>query len=99
MTLRLRITARAAAEIERADAWWRRHRLAVPDAVRDDLKTAFDLLVLQPGIGERVDSVRLVGTRSLQIDRIRYDLYYVVRGAELVVLSLWHSNRGRQPRV
>ncbi|MFO1268861.1 MAG: type II toxin-antitoxin system RelE/ParE family toxin [Rubrivivax sp.] len=99
MTLRLRITARAAAEIERADAWWREHRLAVPDALRKDLRAAFELLVLQPGIGEKVESVRLQGTRSLQIDRIRYDLYHVVRGDELVVPSLWHSNRGRQPRV
>jgi plasmid stabilization system protein ParE len=99
VTLRLRITARAAAEIERADAWWRKHRLAVPNAVREDLAAAFELLVLQPGIGEKVENVRLAGTRSLQIDRIRYDLYYVVRGGELVVLSLWHSNRGRQPRV
>ena len=99
MTLRLRITARAAAEIERADAWWRKNRLSVPNAVPEDLKTAFGLLVFQPGIGEKVQNARLQGSRSLQIDRIGYDLYYVVRGEELVVLSLWHSRRGRQPRV
>ena len=99
MNLRLRITARAAAEIERADAWWRKNRLAVPSAVREDLRAAFDLLVFQPGIGEKVENVRLQGTRSLQIDRIGYDLYYVVLGDELVVLSLWHSHRGKQPRI
>ncbi len=99
MTLRLRITARAAAEIERADAWWRKNRLSVPNAVPEDLKTAFELLAFQPGIGEKVQNTRLQGTRSLQIDRIGYDLYYVVLGEELVVLSLWHSHRGRQPRV
>ncbi|MCC6246739.1 MAG: type II toxin-antitoxin system RelE/ParE family toxin [Rubrivivax sp.] len=99
MTLRLRITQRAAAEIERADAWWREHRQAVPNALRDDLRAAFDLLAFQPGIGERVLNARLHGTRSLQIDRIRYDLYYIVRGDELWVLSLWHSQRGRQPRL
>ena len=78
MTLRLRITARAAAQIERADEWWRKNRLSVPGAVRDDLKAAFALLLLQPGIGEKLDSARLHGTRSLQLDRIRYDIYYRV---------------------
>jgi plasmid stabilization system protein ParE len=99
VTLRLRITARAATEIERADAWWRKNRLSVPDAIPEDLRTAFDLLVFQPGIGEKVQNARLQGTRSLQIDRISYDLFYVVRGEELVILSLSHSHRGRQPRV
>jgi plasmid stabilization system protein ParE len=99
VTLRLRITARAALEIERADAWWRRNRLSVPNAVPEDLRAAFDLLVLQPGIGERVENMRLAGTRSLQVDRIGYDIYYVTLGEELVVLSLWHSHRGRRPRV
>ena len=99
MILRLRITARAAAQIERVDAWWRKHRQSVPGAVRNDLKAAFGLLLLQPGIGEPVENARLRGTRSLQLDRIRYDIYYRVRGDDLVVLSLWHSNRGRQPRV
>ena len=99
MSLRLRVTARAAAEIERADEWWRKHRLAAPGAVRDDLKAAFELLLLQPGIGEKVENTRLQGTRSLQLDRIRYDIYYCLRGDDLVVLSVWHSNRGRQPRV
>ena len=44
MTLRLRITARAADEIERADTWWGDNRLAVPGALREDLKAAFKLL-------------------------------------------------------
>ena len=40
MTLRLRITVRAAGEIERADTWWRDNRLAVAGALREDLKAA-----------------------------------------------------------
>lgn len=60
---------------------------------------AFELLVFHPGIGEEVDNARLQGTRSLQIDRIRYDLYYVLRVEELIILSLWLSNRGQPPRM
>ena len=99
MNRRIRITARAASEIERAHVWWQAHRLAAPDAVRDDLKSAFRLLLLQPGIGERVENARLPGTRSLQIDRIGYDVYYRERGEVVEVLALWHSHREKKPRV
>lgn len=72
MTLRLRITARAAGEIELADAWWRENRLAAPGALREDLKAAFKLLLQQPGVGAKVAGARLAGTRRLHLDRIRY---------------------------
>lgn len=99
MTVRLRITARAAHEIERADAWWRENRQAVPAALREDLKGAFDLLLRQPGIGAKVVSARLPGTRRLHLKRIRYFIYYRVRGEDLDVLSVWHSSRGSAPVV
>jgi plasmid stabilization system protein ParE len=96
---RIRITARAAGEIERAHVWWQANRLAAPNAVQQDLKSTFRLLVLQPGIGERVENARLPGTRSLQIDRIGYDIYYRERGEVVEVLALWHSHRKNKPRV
>jgi plasmid stabilization system protein ParE len=99
VTRRIRITARAATEIERADAWWRAHRLAAPNAVQEDLRAALELLALQPGIGERAENAKLAGTRSLQIDRIGYDLYYREQGDVVVVLALWHSHRANKPRV
>jgi plasmid stabilization system protein ParE len=97
--LRLRITRRAAADIERADAWWRENRLAAPWAIRVDLRSALDLLAVQPGIGQKVENARVAGTRRLHLDRVRYHLYYRVAEGELVVLAFWHSNRGAQPRV
>ena len=99
MTLRLRITARAVGEIERADAWWRENRQAVPAALREDLRSAFQLLLEQPEIGVNVVSIRLPGTRRLHLKRIRYYIYYRVRGEDLNVLSVWHSSRGKAPTV
>ena len=99
MTLRLRITVRAAGEIERADTWWRDTRLAVRGALREDLKAAFKLLLQQPGVGVKVAGTRLAGTRRIHLDRIRYFVYYRVRSEEVVILSVWHSSRGRVPRV
>jgi plasmid stabilization system protein ParE len=99
VTLRVRITRRAALEIERADAWWRANRLAAPHAVRDDLRAALELLVLQPGIGQRVESARLQGVRRLQLDRVHHQVYFRVLGEELVVLAFWHSMREQGPRL
>ncbi len=99
MSPKLRITFRAADEIERADAWWRENRLAAPDAVREDLERTLNLLLLQPGIGQRVMNTRLSGVRRIHIDRIHHHVYYRVQASELVVLRFWPSQRLQQPRV
>ena len=99
MSLRVRITVRAADEIERADVWWRENRTAAPEAVRQDLDRTLKLLVLQPGIGQRVTNARLTGVRRIQIDRVHHHVYYRVIGSELVVLRFWPSQRLKQPRV
>ena len=79
--------------------WWRENRLAARGALRDDLKVAFKLLLQQPGVGAMVASARLAGTRRLHLERIRYVVYYRIKGEELVVLSVRHSSRGGEPRV
>lgn len=99
MTLRVRFTKRAAKEVERADAWWRENRPAVPQAIRDDLASALGLLAAQPGIGRPVENTKLAGTRRIQLDRVQYHVYFRVTGEELVVLAFWHAQRGDGPRV
>jgi plasmid stabilization system protein ParE len=99
VTLRLRVTARAAREIELADAWWREHRQAAPATVREDVKSAFQLLLQQPGVGVKVISARMPGTRRLHLKRIGYFIYYRARDEQLYVLSVWHSSRGSTPLV
>lgn len=99
MTLDLRVTARAAAQIERADAWWRENRLAAPGALRDDLRAAFALLMRQPGIGSVTSASRVSGVRRLYLDRVCYFVYYDVEDGELRILALWHAEHGREPRV
>lgn len=99
MSLKLRITVRAADEIERAHRWWRENRSAAPEAVREDLERTLKVISLQPGIGQRVMNARLAGVRRIHIDRVHHHLYYRVQGNELVVLRFWPSQRLRQPRV
>lgn len=99
MTLRLRITVCAANEIERASAWWQENRQAAPHAIEEDLERTLKILVVQPGIGQRVGNARLVGVRRIHIDRVHHHVYYRVHAGELVILRFWPSQRFKPPRV
>ncbi len=99
MALRLRITGRAAAQIEKADRWWVENRPSAATALREDVQAGFALLLQQPGTGADVVSARARGVRRLHLGRIRYYMYYRVRNGELVVLSFWHSSRGGGPSL
>lgn len=99
MALELHVTRRAAAEIERVVQWWAEHRPAAPGAVRKDLKAALAVLVEQPDIGSKVLQANSPDVRRFHLDRIRYWVYYRVRGSRLEVVSVWHSSRGTDPAV
>ncbi len=97
VALKLRIGRRAAAQIEKADHWWRENRLAAPGALREDLDAGFSALLIQRAIGTKVANTKLDGVRRLHLGRVRYYVYYRVEGEELIVLAVWHSSRGHQP--
>ena len=99
MTLRLFVTPRAASELRRAAAWWVENRPAAPGAVRKDFGAVARVLCNQPGIGQLVEEASSPDTRRIHLDRIRYWVYYRVRGNQLQVLSVWHSSRGSGPSV
>lgn len=93
------VSRRAAREIERVVQWWFFNRPSAPGAVRKDLKAALDLLLVQPDIGCRVTEASADDVRRFYLERIRYWVYYRVRGNRLEVLSVWHANRSRGPVV
>ena len=99
MPLELFVSRRAEREIERVAHWWAVNRPAAPGAIRQDLRAALNLLVVQPDIGVRVNEASSPDVRRLHLDRIRYWIYYRVRRNRLEVLSVWHSSRGRGPAV
>ena len=98
MSLSLRISHRAASEIERAERWWLENRPAAQNALREDLAGVFRLLLQRPGVGVRVANTKLSDVRRLTLGRVRYYVYYRLRESELVVLALWHTSR-RPPRL
>lgn len=99
MTFELHITNRAARELNRIGEWWALNRPAAPGAVSEDLQAALTLLIERPNLGSLVPQASSAGVRRFHIDRIRYWVYYRVRGNSLEVLSVWHSSRGTGPTV
>ena len=97
--LAVEVTPRALAQLERAAKWWAANRPAASGAIAKDFGAAAKLLAVQPGIGMRSASRKYPELRSLQLDRVRYDIYYEVRPGKVVVLAFWHSNRGAEPRL
>jgi plasmid stabilization system protein ParE len=93
--LPLQITRRAAREIRSASGWWDENRPAAPDAFREAIEKAFDLICTQPGAGSIAGNVKLPGVRRVLLSRVQYYLYYHVKGRPRVVevVALWHTSR------
>jgi plasmid stabilization system protein ParE len=99
MTLRVKISARAASQVRRAADWWLDHRPAAPGAIAKDVGETIALLAEQPGIGARYAGARAPDVRRLYLGRVRYFIYYRVAGETLEVLAFWHARRRKQPRL
>ena len=92
--LPIRVSRRAAAQIEEAAEWWAQNRPAAPRAVQQELERAFSLLAIQPDLGARALNTRLQGVRRLHLSRIHYHLYYRVTPQGVELLAFWHTSRG-----
>ena len=64
-----------------------------------DLEAALALLAEEPGIGTKVETPRPEVTRRLYLPRVKYFVYYRVRGTVLEVVAFWHSSRGHGPTL
>jgi plasmid stabilization system protein ParE len=99
MSLRVKISARAAAEIRRAADWWLTNRPAAPGAIGTDFADAGSLLAEQPGIGAKYEGTRVLGVRRLFLSRDGHFIYYTADAKDLKILAFWHSSREHQPRL
>ena len=99
MTLRVKVSARAAAQVRRAAVWWADHRPSAPGAIGKDIGESIALLAEQPGIGSKYEGARTPGVRRLYLGRVGYFLYYREKEDTLEVLAFWHARRRRQPKL
>ena len=94
--MRIRLTAAAERDVERALAWWRRNRDKAPDALELDLAKALDLIHEQPSAGTPVSNARLSGVRRMNLPRVHYHLYYRVKPnpePTLYLMAFRHTSR------
>ena len=97
MTLRIKISARAAIEVRTAAEWWLVNRPAAPGAIGVDFGEFVALLGEQPGIGAKYTGTKVPGVRRLFLSRVGYFVYYRADATELKVLAFWHASREHQP--
>lgn len=97
--MRIRVTRRANAHIERAAIWWEQNRPLAPQALENELTEAFSLLSSQPGIGAPALNPKSKDVRRLHLARVHFFLYYRVGGDEVQILALWHTSRGTGPQL
>ncbi|MEP7011663.1 MAG: type II toxin-antitoxin system RelE/ParE family toxin [Acidobacteriota bacterium] len=95
MRLSLRFSPRANREIRAASRWWDENRPAAPEAFREAITKAFDVIASRPESGALATNVQLPRVRRLHIHRVHYYLYYRIKANRTFVeiLSLWHTSR------
>ena len=95
----IRVSRRAAAQIDKAVAWWAQNRPVAPNAIREELERVFALLAVHPNLGASAQNTRLGGVRRIHLSRIHYHLYYRVLADAIEVLAFWHTSRGTGPTL
>ena len=99
MSLPVRITPEAEAQIREIDSWWRENRTAAPDLFLSELSESLELIAGAPHIGRLYRRSPVRRTRRLLLRGSRYHIYYVLGPEEVRVLAVWHALRGVGPPV
>jgi hypothetical protein len=68
-------TRQAARQVEEAGDWWRENRTKAPEALREELERALELIASQPDVGAIARNAKLAGVRRIFLSRVRYHLY------------------------
>ena len=97
MSLPVRTTPEADAQIRDIDDWWRTNRRASPNLFLEELAISFKVIGDAPQIGRLYRRSPVAGTRRVLLKDSRYHVYYVPRADEVRVLAVWHAQRGVGP--
>ena len=97
MSLPVKITPQAEAQIREINNWWRANRRAADALFLDELAECFKVLEQAPHIGRSYRSSPVASTRRFLLKRTRYHVYYVAMTEEVRVLAIWHAQRGKGP--
>jgi plasmid stabilization system protein ParE len=94
------VSGAAKAQIEEISVWWAENRQKAPTLFDDEFGAALERLASAPWIGAKL-RVRSRSLRRLVLQRSRYHVYYVVHPAtdQVEILAIWHTARGKLPRL
>jgi hypothetical protein len=95
-------TRRAAKHVAEAGRWWHENRAKAPEALREELDQAQQLIASQPDVGAIARNAKLAGVRRILLRRVSYHLYYRVLetpARSIQVVALWHANRADGPSL
>jgi plasmid stabilization system protein ParE len=84
-------------QIEAVNHWWVANRLAAPTLFASELATCFDLLARQPYIGRPYRRTTISNVRRVLLRASRYHVYYVAEPERVLILAVWHAQRGVGP--
>ena len=97
MSLRIRTTPEADAQIRAIDEWWRANRSASPNLFAEELAASFRIIGDAPTIGRLYRHPPVPGARRVLLRGTRYHVYYVPHADDVRVLAVWHAQRGVGP--
>ena len=97
MSLPVRSTPEADDQIVAIDEWWRVNRLAAADLFLDELTASFEIIGHTPQVGRPYRRSPVPGTRRILLTGSRYHVYYLPGVDEVIVLAVWHAQRGIGP--
>jgi plasmid stabilization system protein ParE len=89
----LLISERAQREIAVAQEWWLENRDKAPEALEEELRAAYELLLETPQIGFRVPTRKRKFMRRILLARTGYYVYYLNTAPGIEILAVWHSSR------
>lgn len=95
-------TRRASKHVDEAGRWWRENRAKAPEALREELAQALQLIASQPDVGAIARNAKLAGVRRILLSRVSYHLYYRILetpARSIQVVALWHASRGEGPQL
>jgi plasmid stabilization system protein ParE len=99
VSLAVHTTPEADRQILEIDEWWRANRRSAPDLFINELADAFELIANSPQIGRSYHQCSVPRTRRVLLKGARYHVYYTPRGADVIVLAVWHAMRSKGPPI
>jgi plasmid stabilization system protein ParE len=97
VSLPVRVTPEAEAQIRQIDDWWRAHRAAMAGLFLEELAQCLTTVGHAPRIGRSYPQSPVPGIRRFLLKRTRYHVYYVASAEDVRVLAIWHAQRGAGP--